>query len=106
MPIEKLGKIRFNREAGNLFLEGRKKYLNQIYWESFERIQESVEVMTNTSGNLFATEAKEAEDLNNLLELIFVIQNQTKIERRFYKKQEEPDIGEQQAAQLFAGIDR
>lgn len=41
--------------------------------------------MQNTSGSLFATESKEASELNNLLELIFVIQNQTKIERRFYK---------------------
>jgi hypothetical protein len=94
LPVENLGKIRFNKEAGNLFLMGRKKYLNQIYWESFEHILESVEKLKKSTEDIFVSETKEATELNNLLELIFVVQNKSKIDRRYFKVVKEIDYSE------------
>lgn len=44
--------------------------------------------------------------MNHLLELIFVIQNHSKIERRYYKEPKEIDYSEMHANELFVGIDR
>lgn len=74
---------------------GKKKYLNQIYWESFEHVLESVDKLKKSADDIFVSETKEASDLNNLLELIFVIQNQGKIERRYFKVTDEIDVGMQ-----------
>ena len=68
LPIEKLGKIRYRQENGNLFLIGRRKFLNQLYWESFERIQEQIEIKKK---EVVSSEAREFKELNALLELIF-----------------------------------
>lgn len=92
LPIEKLGKIRYRQENGNLFLIGRRKFLNQLYWESFERIQEQIEIKKK---EVVSSEAREFKELNALLELIFITQNHAKIERRYYKQQKEPDYGEE-----------
>lgn len=101
LPAQILGNIRFNKDTGNLFLQNKSNYTKQIQWESFERIQENLQEIQRQSQ--FSSE-KETEELNQLLENIFISVNEQKIERLYFKKKEAAEKSLEK--DLTDGIDR
>lgn len=70
-------------------------------------MQEVVEKLKLGGVDILEQDSDDKVALNSLLELIFVVQNHPKIERRYFKTRDEDEFGGQEAVQvLYGGIDK
>ena len=73
-----LGKIRFNPQTGYLYLKNKKKFLPELNWESFNRVQEQINIINNNTDESLLTETQARHEINNMLQMFFIKQNENK----------------------------